>query len=102
MLLYYDLTLSYLAFKETTRLSSKGQIILPKVVREMHGWAPGTDFAVEDTADGVLLRPLKTTQPTRLDDVVGCLQVQGQARTIEDMDAAIASEARVRRDRGRY
>ncbi len=87
---------------ETTRLSSKGQIILPKAVREMHGWAPGTDFSVEDTADGVLLRPLKTTQPTRLDDVVGCLQVRGPARTIEEMDAAISNEARARRDRGRY
>ena len=87
---------------ETTRLSSKGQIILPKAVREMHSWAPGTDFSIEDTADGVLLRPLKTTQPTRLDDVVGCLPVQGPGRTIEEMDAAIGHEVRARRDRRRY
>jgi len=87
---------------ETTRLSSKGQIILPKAVRDAHHWAPGTDFSVEDTGDGVLLRPLKTAQPTRLDDVVGCLGVKGPARTIEAMDAAIGDELRARRDRGRY
>ena len=87
---------------ETTRLSSKGQIILPKAVRDAHHWAPGTDFSVEDTGDGVLLRPLKAMQPTRLDDVVGCLRVKGRARTIEAMDAAIADELRARRDRSRY
>ncbi|MEA2739369.1 MAG: hypothetical protein QOH05_2676 [Acetobacteraceae bacterium] len=87
---------------ETTRLSSKGQIILPKTVRDLHHWTPGTDFSVEDTGDGVLLRPIKTHQPTRLDDVVGSLPVKAPARTIEAMDSAIDAELRDRRDRGRY
>jgi len=87
---------------ETTRLSSKGQIILPKTVRDMHRWEPGTDFTVEDTGDGVLLRPIRKGQPSRLADVVGCLPVKGSARSIEEMDAAIAAELRDRRDRGRY
>jgi AbrB family looped-hinge helix DNA binding protein len=87
---------------ETTRLSSKGQIILPKTVRDMHHWAPGTDFSVEDTGDGVLLRPIKTSQPTRLDDLVGSLQVKGSARSIEEMNSTIDAELRDRRDRGRY
>ncbi len=97
-----DLTSSYIRIMETTRLSSKGQIILPKAVRDAHHWEPGTDFSIEDTGDGVLLRPLKTAQPTRLDDVVGCLRVKGPARTIKAMDAAIGGELRARRDRGRY
>jgi AbrB family looped-hinge helix DNA binding protein len=87
---------------ETTRLSSKGQIILPKVVRDMHHWAPGTDFLVEDTVDGVILRPIKTGQSTRLDDLVGSLPVTGAPRSIEEMDSAIDAELRDRRDRGRY
>ncbi len=87
---------------ETTRLSSKGQIILPKAVRDTHNWVPGTDFSVEDTGDGVMLRPIKTTQATRLVDVVGCLQANGPARTIEEIDAAIDNELRARRDSGRY
>ena len=87
---------------ETTRLSSKGQIILPKTVRDAHHWGPGTDFSVEDSGEGVLLRPVRTGQPGRLEDVVGCLPTKGPARNVEEMDDAIAAELRDRRDRGRY
>jgi AbrB family looped-hinge helix DNA binding protein len=87
---------------DTTRLSSKGQIILPKAVRDMHHWEPGTDFSVEDTGDGIILRPLKAGTPSRLADIVGSLRVKGPARTIEEMDSVIDAELRDRRDRGRY
>ena len=75
---------------ETTRLSSKGQVILPKSIRTAHRWEPGVQFMVEDTADGVLLRPVNTLQATSLDEVVGCTGYKGPARSIADMDAAIA------------
>ena len=65
---------------ETTRLSSKGQVILPKSVRDAHQWRPGTEFIVENTADGVLLRPAKPFPPTRFEDVVGCLRYARQAQ----------------------
>ena len=87
---------------ETTRLSSKGQIILPKTVRDAHRWESGTDFSVEDTGEGVLLRPIRKGQPSRLEDVVGCLPAKGSARSIEEMNDTIAAELRDRRDRGRY
>ena len=87
---------------ETTRLSSKGQIILPKAVRDMHHWAPGTDFTVEDIGDGIILRPIKTGQPTKLDDLVGSLQSKSVPRTIQEMDAVIDAELQDRHDRGRY
>lgn len=87
---------------ETTRLSSKGQIILPKAVRDLHHWGPGTDFIVEDTGDGVLLRPVKKGRVTRLEDVAGRLKSDGPALTVEQMDAAIDAEIQARRDRGRY
>lgn len=87
---------------QTTRLSSKGQIILPKSVRDSHHWEPGTEFAVEPMGDGVILRPLKSVAHSRLDDVAGCLRVSGPPRSIAEMDAAIVAELRRRRDRGRY
>lgn len=31
-----------------TRLSSKGQLIIPKPVRDRHGWKVGTEIEVED------------------------------------------------------
>jgi AbrB family looped-hinge helix DNA binding protein len=86
----------------TTRLSSKGQVILPKAVRDARHWRPGTQFAVEPAGEGVLLKPLKELPHSRLEDVVGCLKVSGPARRIDEMDAAITQELRERRDRGRY
>ena len=85
-----------------TKLSSKGQVILPKAVRDAHRWPVGTEFVVEDTADGVLLRAVKSFAGSRLEDVAGCLRTAGKPRTIAEMDRAIDEEIRARHDRGRY
>lgn len=85
---------------ETARLSSKGQVVLPKSVRDARHWDSGTAFSVELVDDGVLLRPLKPAGTTRLEDVAGCLRVSGPARSVEDMDRAVLAEARRRHGRG--
>jgi len=82
---------------ETTKLSSKGQVILPKSVRVAHNWQAGVEFAVEDVADGVLLRPLKPFQTTRIEDVAGCAGYTGPRKSLDDMEQAILSEARKRK-----
>jgi AbrB family looped-hinge helix DNA binding protein len=87
---------------DTTTLSSKGQVILPKAVRDAHRWRPGTEFTVESTPEGVLLRPVKPLTSTRVEEVAGYLRYKGKPRTINEMDLAISGELRVRRDRGRY
>ena len=87
---------------ETTKLSSKGQIILPKAVREAHRWHPGTEFTVEDTGDGILLRPARSVTATRIEDVAGRLRGDGPARTLDEMETAIDAEVKERRGRGRY
>ena len=80
---------------DTTKLSSKGQIIIPKAVREAHGWKTGTEFIVEDTPGGVVLKPKRVFAPTTLDEVFGCLKehYKGPAKSIEEMDQAILDEA---------
>ncbi len=87
---------------ETTRLSSKGQVILPKSVREAHHWTPGTEFEVVDHPEGVLLRPKSCFAVTELDDVVGCAGYQGVAKTLDDMEEAIARGASQQHAGGRY
>jgi AbrB family looped-hinge helix DNA binding protein len=87
---------------ETTRLSTKGQIILPKSIRDSRDWRPGTTLTVEETKDGVLLRPKRIFPRTRIEDVVGCLRYYGKAKTPAQMDAAIGKEVSRRHDRGRY
>jgi AbrB family looped-hinge helix DNA binding protein len=87
---------------ETTRLSSKGQVVLPKSIRDAHRWQPGTELMVEDTTAGVLLRPAKPFPPTRIEDVAGCLRYMGKPKTLAQMDATIGIEVKARRARGRY
>ncbi len=87
----------------TTTISTKGQVILPKAIRDQLHWDAGTRLAVEHTADGVLLKPLTAIfAPTRPEDVFGCLQYKGSPKSIAEMDAGIATEAKRRHARGRY
>ena len=87
---------------ETTRLSTKGQIILPKNIRTSRAWAPGTEFTVEETADGILLRPAGRFRRTDLDEVAGCLRSKRKSKTPAQMRSAIEREMTRRHDRGRY
>lgn len=80
----------------TTKVSTKGQVILPKAIRDRRQWDPGTRLVVEDTEDGVLLRPAPLFAATDIASVFGSLPVAGRARTIEEMDAAVVAEARRR------
>ena len=60
----------------------------------LHGWQPGTEFAVEDAGDGVLLKPLKPFPRTKLQDVIGCSGYRGPRKSLVDMQAAVAEGAR--------
>jgi AbrB family looped-hinge helix DNA binding protein len=87
---------------QTTKLSTKGQVILPKSVRDARGWNAGTELVVEEVPGGVTLRPLRPSPVSRLVDVVGCLKYTGRAKTLKQMEKAIAIGVKERRDRGRY
>lgn len=84
---------------DTTRLSSKGQVILPAAIRQANHWEAGLEFTVENTADGVLLRPMKKAAPATLNQVVGCTGYTGKAYSVADMDAAITAELKSRHAR---
>ena len=82
---------------DTTRLSSKGQVIIPKALREARGWEAGTAFEIEDAGDAILLRPVRELPGTKLDDVAGCLPWNGPPKSLADMERAIVNEAGKRR-----
>jgi AbrB family looped-hinge helix DNA binding protein len=86
----------------TTTLSTKGQVILPKTIRQRRNWEAGTRLVVEDTPDGVLLKAAPIFAPTRPEEVAGMLAYRGPPKTPEEMDAAITAEVERRRARGRY
>lgn len=73
-----------------TRLSSKGQLIIPKEVRERHGWRAGTELEVEDQGEVVVLRRAEPLfPPTTFEQVRGCLKYVGPPVPIEDFDKGI-------------
>ena len=63
---------------------------------------PGTEFTVEETGDGVLLRPTGRFPDTNLAKVAGCLRPKRKSKTVAQMRAAIRREVMQRHDRGRY
>lgn len=80
----------------TTRLSTKGQLIIPKEIRLRHGWRAGTELVVEDREDHVVVHPVANVPETTLEDVVGCAGYEGPALSLEEMEAGIAEGARQR------
>jgi AbrB family looped-hinge helix DNA binding protein len=78
----------------TTLVSTKGQVILPKTIRDRRRWSAGTRLTVEETPDGVLLKAVPLFPATTIDEVVGILRYDGEALSLDDMDAAVAAEAK--------
>jgi AbrB family looped-hinge helix DNA binding protein len=83
-------------------VSTKGQVILPKAIRQRRNWAAGTRLVVEETPIGVLLKAAPVFAPTRPEDVAGILAYRGPPKSLEEMDAAITAEVKRRHARGRY
>jgi len=86
---------------DTTRLSSKGQVIIPKACRNRHRWTPGLELVVIDTGDGLLLKPKTPFAVTDLVNIAGMFNAQVTAKSDEEIAAALASDIRQKwNDRG--
>jgi AbrB family looped-hinge helix DNA binding protein len=79
---------------ETTKLSSKGQVIIPRAFRSSHHWQAGLELMVIDMGDGILLKPKAPFEATTLADVTGMLKSSVQAKTDEEIKQALKSDMR--------
>lgn len=59
-----------------TTVSTKGQVTLPSAIRKRREWDAGTRLLVEDTPQGVLLKPAPVFAETRPEDVFGSLPIE--------------------------
>ena len=84
---------------ETTRLSTKGQIIIPQAIRAAHHWDAGVEFEVIDTKDGILLTPTKSFKPSTIKEVLGCMNYKGRKKSLKEMEQGIAKGAKKHNDR---
>jgi AbrB family looped-hinge helix DNA binding protein len=80
----------------TTTVSTKGQVILPKAIRQSRQWDAGTRLLVEETEDGVLLKRAPAFAETRSANVFGMLACAGAPQSLEEMEAGILAEAKRR------
>ena len=74
------------------KMSSKGQVVIPKDVRDALGWPEGQELAVRTTSSGVLLSP---PEPVR--ERISWEEFRrrvprhkGPPLSIEEMDEAVA------------
>lgn len=83
---------------QTTRLSSKGQVIIPQSIREAHKWQPGLEFNIIDTEQSVLLIPRLPFKPTSVKDVLGCVNYTETKKSLKDMKEGIAKGAKSKKN----
>jgi AbrB family looped-hinge helix DNA binding protein len=80
-----------------TKLSTKGQVVLPKSIRAVYRWRPGTEFTIEEHGEGILLKPKSQALVQDWEALVGCVSYKGPRKSIREMDRAVAAAARERR-----
>jgi AbrB family looped-hinge helix DNA binding protein len=85
-----------LAKKATTTVSTKGQVILPKAIRDSKGWGAGKELIVEETRDGVILRPARLFAATKPEEVFGSLSHHGKRLSEGDIEKALRAAAKRR------
>ncbi len=68
---------------ETTTLSSKGQLVIPKSIRNDAHVSAGSLFEVRYLEGEIRLRALPAVRASALEDVAGCLARPGRKRLSE-------------------
>lgn len=63
----------------TILLSSKGQLVIPKVIRDALHWNTGTKLSLLANASGITLSALPAKPGNSLADVVGFLRRDGKS-----------------------
>ena len=86
----------------TTKLSSKGQVVLPEALRNMFGWDAGTSFTVIAYKGSVIMQPIKMPTEEELarefDEAIdeSCRQARAAGITRADVSRVISE---VRKER---
>lgn len=82
---------------QTTTLSSKGQVIIPKTLRVARQWGPGTQLEVHETPEGLLLKPSAPGSKVALAEGLAAIRrrlaYSGPAVTVEQMNAEVLRQA---------
>jgi AbrB family looped-hinge helix DNA binding protein len=78
-----------------TRLSAKGQVVIPAGVRKRQRLSPGRMFDVVETPEGILLKPQGEGEGISAQEAIErikrAIRYEGPTATVEEMDEAVAT-----------
>ena len=82
---------------EAVKLSSKGQFVIPKAIRDRHHWEAGTEFVIIDRGSELVIKPTRVFAPTELEPPDAPAVYRGKPLSLEEMKRAVMVEAGKRR-----
>lgn len=77
----------------TTKMSSKGQVVIPEEIRERLGLTPGTQFVVVGDRDVVILKTLSPPSMSEFDGLIGEARRQAKMAKMKRSDLKKAIQA---------
>ena len=69
----------------TITLSSKGQVVIPKEIRDELHWDAGTQITLVSSASGVMLKAVPTKTGRKLVDLIGMFKHEGRPLATEEL-----------------
>ena len=75
---------------ETTKMSSKGQIVIPEDIRKRLGFKTGDKFLVMGDKDVVILKALSNPSLEEFDDLIKAARRQARTAGLKRFDIANA------------
>lgn len=78
----------------TTTVSSKGQVVIPRALREKYRLTSGTRLEVAESDGGLVLAPLKTARSSRRRRQPGWRTLRGSAKGTNALKEHLAEHRR--------
>ena len=77
----------------TTRMSSKGQVVIPEAIRNALRLGAGSEFVVVAEGDVVILKTIQPPPMSDFDDIVGEARRQAQQAGMKRADIEAANRS---------
>ena len=83
----------------TTRMSSRGQVVIPEEIRTRYGWSSGMSFVVIGHADAIILQPVEMPDMSQFSALLSASReaAQNAGLTPRDIRRAIRSTRQSRK-----
>lgn len=76
----------------TTKMSSKGQIVIPEEIRKRLGLQPGSQFVVIGEDDTVILKMISAPDINQFEQLIGRARAQARKAGLKRSDISSAIE----------